>query len=71
MEVISYPDGIPKDEYEYFYSQYGHEYAIDKQQLEDAIKSGYHHFVICNDIPTIEKIKADFKFNVKVIYHYF
>lgn len=68
MEVISYPDGIPKDEYEYFYSQYGHEYAIDKQQLEDAIKGGYHHFVICNDIPTIEKIKADFKFNVKVIY---
>lgn len=68
IEVVSYPEGIPKDKYKYFYSQYGHEYAIDKQQLEDAIKGGYHHFVICNDIPTIEKIKEDFEFKVKVIY---
>lgn len=68
FEVVSFPDGIPKDQYEYFYTSYGHEYAIDKDQLDDAVKNGYHHFVICNDIPTIEKIKADFRFNVKVIY---
>lgn len=71
IEVISYDSGIPKDKYDYFYSQYGHEYAIDKNQLEDAIKNGYEHFVICNDIETIKKIKSDFKFNVKVIYLHF
>lgn len=68
MEVISYPSGIPRDRYDYFYSQYGYEYAIEKKQLQDAVDGDYHHFVICNDIPTIEKIKSDFKFNVKLVY---
>lgn len=68
IEVVSYPEGIPKSEYEYFYNQYGNEYAIDKNQLEEAVRGNYHHFVICNDVPTIKKIKEDFKFMVKVIY---
>lgn len=68
IEVISYPDGIPRDKFEYFYSQYGYEYAIDKDQLTDAVKGEYHHFVICNDIETIKKIKRDFKPNVRIIY---
>lgn len=67
-EIISYPDGLPKDKYDYIYSQYGYEYGIEKKQLANAIKNNINHFVICNDTNIIERLRSDFHGQVKVIF---
>ena len=67
-EIVSYPDGLPKEKYEYIYSQYGYEYGIEKKQLVNAIKKNKNHFVICNDTDIIEKLRKDFQGHVKVVF---
>ncbi len=67
-EIASFPMGIPYDQYDYIYSQYGYEYGIQKNQIEESLNQNKFHFIICNDIETIEKIKSDFNDLVKVIF---
>ena len=67
-EIASFPLGIPNDQYDYIYSQYGYEYGIQKNQIEESLNQNKLHFIICNDIETIEKIKSDFNDLVKVIF---
>lgn len=56
------------EEYDYVYSQYGHKYGIQRKQLDDALSGGKHHFIICNDIKTIEDLKRDYGHRVRVIF---
>jgi len=67
-EIVSMPLGIPKDKYDYVYSQYGYEYGIEKMQIEKSLSQNRPHFIICNDVETIEKIKNDYRGKVKVIF---
>ena len=50
------------------YSQYGYEYGIERSQLEQAIAENYPHFVICNDIETIKKLRHDYPNKICVVY---
>lgn len=70
-EIVSMPLGIPKDKYEYIYSQYGYEYGIEKSQIEKSLLQNRPHFIICNDVETIEKLKNDFRGKVTVIFLFF
>jgi len=67
-EIVSYPNGLPTEKYQYTYSQYGYEYGIEKSQLDNSIEMDINHFVICNDIDIIERLKRDFPGNIKVIF---
>jgi len=67
-EIISMPLGIPTEKYDYIYSQYGYEYGIERSQIEKSLSAGRHHFIICNDVDTIEKIKVDYPGKVTVIF---
>lgn len=75
IEIVSYPNGLPMEKFGgdngYIYTQYGYEYGIEKKQIIEAIEGNYPHFVICNDMTTITKIRNDFQGNVFVIYLYF
>ncbi len=72
IEIESYPDGLPEEKFGpgkgYIYSTYGYQYGIEKKQIEDAISGKYPHFVICNDVETIKKLRKDFSTNIVVIY---
>jgi len=59
---------VLSDEYDYVYSQYGHKYGIQKKQIDDAISQGRIHFIICNDIKTIEDLKRDYGHQVRVVF---
>ncbi len=37
-EIISYPNGLPKDKYDYIYSQYGYEYGIEKNNCQRLLR---------------------------------
>lgn len=52
----------------YVYSRYGNTYALNEKQIKDAISKQINHFVICNDIPTIIKLKLEFLENIKVLF---
>ena len=52
----------------YIYENYGHKYGIEKKQIDKALACDYPHFVICNDIETIKKIKKDYPGQNFVIY---
>jgi len=67
-EIVSMPLGIPTDKYDYIYSQYGYEYGIEKAQIEKSLIQNRPHFIICNDIETVEKLKNDFLGQVSVIF---
>ena len=67
-EIISIPSGIPRDKYDYIYNQYGYEYGIEKAQIERSLSMNRCHFVICNDIEIIERIKNDYRGKVTVIF---
>jgi len=67
-EIVSMPLGIPTDKYDYIYSQYGYEYGIEKSQIEKSLLQKRPHFIICNDVETVEKIKNDFRGKVTVIF---
>src|SRR5690348_9721117 len=62
---------VSPDEYDYIYQTYGHRYGIQRKQIDEALKTNRHHFVICNDLPTIHAIKRDYGTAVRVIFHYF
>jgi len=53
---------------DFWYSRYGNIYAINKKQLEEAIKNKINHFIVCNDVETIVKLKKKYKNNIKVIF---
>jgi guanylate kinase len=59
---------IGPKEYDYIYSQYGHKYGVQRKQIDKALKNGKHHFIICNDISTIEAIKRDYPGKVRVVF---
>ena len=67
-EIVSFPKGLPKDKYQYVYNQYGYKYGIEKRQIDNAIHKDINHFIICNDIDTIEKLKRDYPNRVRTIY---
>lgn len=64
-------ESVSSNEYDYIYSTYGFRYGIQKSQIENAIVEGKHHFIICNDIPTIEAIRRDYGKRVRVVFHHF
>ncbi len=59
-------DELEKEEFKY--QRYGNIYAININQVEDAINRNLNHFIICNDIETIVKLKERFKAKIKVIF---
>lgn len=71
-EVESFPGGLPDyrfgDGKAYVYSQYGYDYGIEKIQLDRAIENGYPHFVVCNDVETIKKLRRDYANFIRVGY---
>jgi len=67
-EIISISSGLPKEKYDYIYSLYGYEYGIEKAQIDKSLATNRHHFIICNDIETIEKIKNDYFGKVTVLF---
>lgn len=72
IEIESYPNGLPDEKFGkengYIYSTYGYEYGIEKKQLNDALEGGYPHFVICNDVETIKKLRNDYGTHICVVY---
>jgi len=68
---IKYVDQVTDAEYDYIYETYGYRYGIQRAQIDAAIKAGKHHFIICNDIAVIRRVKHDYGIGVKVIFHHF
>ena len=69
-ELVSFPNGLPA-QYDYVYGQYGYEYGIEKNQINKAISNNDNHFIICNDIEVLKKIKSDFHPHARAVYlHY-
>jgi guanylate kinase len=66
-EIVSVAD-VTSPEYDYIYANYGNKYGIQKSQIDASLSAGKHHFIICNDKPTIKKIKDDFPNRTRVIY---
>lgn len=62
---------INRAEYDYIYQTYGCSYGIQKSQIDKAIKQNQHHFIICNDISTIQSLKRDYGKYLKVIFYTF
>lgn len=62
---------VSRNEYDYIYQTYGYLYGIQKSQIEKAIALGQHHFIICNDISTIQSLKRDYGNNVRAIFFTF
>lgn len=54
--------------YQYVYERYGYLYGIEKAQIEDAINRKLNHFIVCNDIKSINDIKKDFGDKIRVIF---
>lgn len=67
-ELICYGDDLPDGKYDYVYGLYGYEYGIEKKQIDDALKKNENHFIICNSLETIDKLKKDFPAKIIVIY---
>lgn len=66
-EILCKKD-ISPDEYDYIYSRYGHRYGIQRNQIDNALQQGKHHFIICNEVGTIEAIKRDYGAKVRGIF---
>lgn len=62
---------VTEPEYDYIYETYGYRYGIQRAQIDAAITARKHHFIICNDIAVIRKVKHDYGIYVKVIFHHF
>lgn len=75
IEIESFSEGLPLDRFGngkgYMYSNYGYVYGIEKAQIDFALKKEIPHFVICNDIDTIKKLKADYPNLVRVVFFRF
>ena len=59
------------NDYDYVYETYGFRYGIQRKQIDKALEEIKHHFIICNDIATIKKIKRDYGDVVKTIFMFF
>lgn len=70
IEIRCFPEVSP-NEYDYIYQTYGHRYGIQRKQIDQALEQNRHHFIICNDVPTIRAIKRDYGSSVRVVFHYF
>jgi len=70
VEIRCVPE-VSSNEYDYVYQTYGHRYGIQRKQIDKALKTNRHHFIICNDVPTIRAIKRDYGSPVRVVFHYF
>lgn len=75
FEIESFPNGLPRDRFAppkgYIYSQYENDYGIEKAQIDNALSKNIPHFVICNNIETIQQLRIYYKDKVKVIYLHF
>ncbi|MEA3404218.1 MAG: hypothetical protein U9R28_00575 [Pseudomonadota bacterium] len=70
LELIS-DQNFNHQDFDYVYQTYGHRYGIQRSQIDKAIQNNRHHFIICNDITTIQSLKRDYGNKVKVIFFYF
>jgi len=68
---IKYVNHVTDADYDYVYETYGYRYGIQRAQIDAAISARKEHFIICNDISVIRRIKADYGRRVKVIFHHF
>ena len=62
---------LSTSEYDYIYQTYGHKYGIQRSQIDDALASARHHFIICNDPDVIRALKRDYGSSVRTILHTF
>lgn len=67
-EEIRCIEQINNSEYQYIYQQYGYRYGIEKEQIDQALSQAKDHFVICNDIDTIKRIKVDYGDSVRTVF---
>jgi hypothetical protein len=51
---------ISPEEYDYIYTSFGNSYGLQRSQIDGALRSGKHHFLICNDLGTIAKLRSDY-----------
>lgn len=49
----------------------GTDTASKKRQIDEALARNQHHFVICNDVDVIHRIKRDYGDRARVIFNYF
>ena len=56
------------NDYDYVYETYGFRYGIQRAQIDKALEEQMHHFIICNDISTIKKLKRDYAAVAKPIF---
>jgi guanylate kinase len=68
---IKYVDQVDESDYDYIYETYGYRYGIQRAQIDAAITAKKHHFIICNDIEVIRRVRRDYGSRVKVIFHHF
>ena len=68
---IEYVAQVEASEYDYIYETYGYHYGIQRSQIDEALATGKHHFIICNDIGVIRKLRDDYGEQVRVIFHHF
>jgi guanylate kinase len=66
-EIVSVSQVSDKD-YDYIYSAYGHHYGIQRSQIDASLLAKQDHFIICNDIITIERLKEDYGERVEAVF---
>ena len=70
IEIECVPD-LVSTQGDYVYQTYGYRYLIQRSQIEESVARSDHHFIICNDIDTIQSIQSDFSPLVKVLFLHF
>jgi ribose 1,5-bisphosphokinase PhnN len=70
VEIRCVAEVTPR-EYDYIYQTYGYRYGIQRHQIDAALARDRHHFVICNDVDVIHRIKRDYGDRARVVFHYF
>lgn len=67
-EEMRYVPKVPPKQYDYVYNQYGHQYGIQRCQIDKALAAEKHHFIICNDIDTITRMRQDYGDRIRVVF---
>lgn len=62
---------VATPQYDYIFQAYGFHYGIQRSQIDSAIAAHRHHFIICNNLDVIKKIRNDYPNRVRVVFHYF
>ena len=70
LELISDQNFNPQD-FDYVYQTYGHRYGMQRSQIDASIQQNKHHFIICNDLSTIQALKRDYGESIKTVFFYF